>query len=142
MKNRLPMLLVLVVVAGGATIIGSRFINDEMRAEAKVDVTVPELSDGAKMGEKTFTAVCAQCHGMNASGSAKGPPLVHDIYNPGHHADGAFYMAVKRGVKAHHWPFGNMPAQPSVSERQVGEIVQYVRELQKANGIRYRKHTM
>lgn len=142
MKDRLPMLLVIAVVAGGFAIIGSKFIDGETGVSVKADVKVPALSDSAKMGEKTFTAVCAQCHGNNASGSDKGPPLVHDTYNPGHHADGAFYMAVKRGVKAHHWPFGSMPSQPNVSDRQVAEIVQYVRELQKANGITYRKHTM
>jgi len=136
------MLLVLAVFVGGVAVIGSKFIDGEVQASANVEVKVPELSDTAKLGEKTFTAVCAQCHGSNASGSDKGPPLVHDTYNPGHHADGAFYMAVKRGVKAHHWPFGHMPPQKGVSEKQVAEIIQYVRELQQANGIRYRKHTM
>lgn len=142
MKHRLPMLLVLAVIVGGVTIMGMRFVNADLQESAKVEVTVPELSPAAQQGAKAFKTVCAQCHGDNASGSDKGPPLVHDFYNPGHHADGAFFTAVKRGVQAHHWPFGNMPPQPSVSEKQVSEIVQYVRELQQANGIHYRKHTM
>ena len=35
-----------------------------------------------------------------------------------------------------------MPAQPQVSDAQVMDIVRYVRELQKANGIVYQPHQM
>jgi hypothetical protein len=51
------------------------------------------------------------------------------------HADIAFELAVRRGVRAHHWRFGDMPAAPSVLPSEVPPIVQYVRELQRANGI-------
>ena len=47
----------------------------------------------------------------------------------------AFLLAAKQGVRAHHWPFGDMPPVPGVSEQDVGRIVAYVRTLQKANGI-------
>jgi mono/diheme cytochrome c family protein len=111
-------------------------------ADQATSVRTPPLSDVAARGKVAFDANCATCHGANASGTDQGPPLVHDIYNPGHHADGAFFLAAKLGVRQHHWPFGNMPPQPQVTEVQVAEIVRYVRELQIANGITYRPHRM
>ena len=83
----------------------------------------------------TFDANCAECHGQNAAGSDRGPSFVHKIYSPNQHADGAFYGAAMLGAVQHHWRFGNMPAQPQVNNNDVAAIVQYVRELQQANGI-------
>lgn len=105
-------------------------------------VSVPELSAMAVAGQKAFEANCAGCHGLSAAGTDKGPPLVHTIYNPGHHSDEAFFFAAKQGVRQHHWPYGNMPPQPQVKDREIEEIVAYVRELQQANGIFYRPHQM
>lgn len=107
-----------------------------------VDVRVPELSPAARTGKTAFDAYCAACHGVNAAGSDKGPPLIHDIYNPGHHADEAFFLAAKRGVRSHHWRFGDMPPLEQASEPEIAAIVRYVRELQQANGIGYRPHRM
>lgn len=107
-----------------------------------VDVQVPELSTAALRGKEAFNANCAQCHGKNGSGTGKGPPLIHQIYNPGHHGDQAFLRAVKRGVRRHHWPYGDMPKQPQVNNRELAAIVKYVRELQVANGITYKPHRM
>ena len=78
---------------------------------------------------------CAACHGAKAEGSDNGPPLVHKIYESSHHADFAFQMAAKGGVRAHHWRFGDMPPVPGVTEKQVEWIVTYVREIQRENGI-------
>jgi hypothetical protein len=47
----------------------------------------------------------------------------------------AFELAVRRGVRAHHWRFGDMPAQPHVPPEEIASITRYIRELQKANGI-------
>lgn len=105
-------------------------------------VTMPELSSFAAKGKKVFDSNCAACHGVNGVGTNTGPPLVHDIYNPGHHDDRSFYRAVKSGVPQHHWRFGNMQPMPKVTESQIGAIVRYVRELQLANGITYRPHRM
>jgi mono/diheme cytochrome c family protein len=98
-------------------------------------LVVPGLSPEAQAGREAFDRLCSACHGANASGSAAGPPLVHRIYGPVHHADAAFNLAAQRGVRAHHWRFGDMPAQPSVRVDEIGLIVRYVRELQRANGI-------
>lgn len=107
---------------------------------AQRSVVVPQLSAAAQRGKDAFDGNCAGCHGENAAGTANGPPLVHDYYNPGHHADGAFHVAVTRGVRQHHWRFGNMPRQSHVTEQQTRLIIRYVRELQEANGIRFRPH--
>ncbi|MGJ3263495.1 MAG: c-type cytochrome [Salinarimonas sp.] len=101
-----------------------------------IEVAVPALAARAERGAAAFAASCAVCHGANAAGSESGPPLVHRIYEPGHHADGAFHIAVRQGVRAHHWGFGDMPAQPGVTDAEVADIVIYLRELQRANGIR------
>ena len=120
------------VVAGLAIL--SRSAEDS--AAVTVEVIVPaELSTEALQGETLFTANCRACHGPNASGTKLGPPLIHDIYQPGHHSDEAFYLAAQIGVRAHHWPYGDMPAQPQVTREDVGLIIRYVRELQEANGI-------
>lgn len=86
-------------------------------------------------GVALFQRNCAECHGREAKGTDKGPPLVHKIYEPGHHADASFYLAVRRGVRAHHWPFGDMPPVTGVSDEEIGRILAYVRGLQKAAGI-------
>ncbi len=106
------------------------------------EIVVPQLSAEAKAGKIACNENCAACHGQNGAGTDQGPPLVHNIYNPGHHADMSFRLAVQRGVRQHHWPFGDMPAQPQVSDGEVGKIITYVRELQAANGIQFKKHQM
>ena len=98
-------------------------------------ITVPPLSDAGRAGQALFERNCVGCHGPNAAGSERGPALVHRVYHPSHHGDVAFELAVRRGVRAHHWRFSDMPAQASVTVSEVAQITRYVRELQKANGI-------
>ncbi|MEK6216800.1 MAG: cytochrome c [Boseongicola sp.] len=109
--------------------------------QAQAEFVMPELSAEATEGARYFNAVCAACHGQNGLGTEKGPPLITDIYNPGHHADESFQIAARSGVRQHHWPYGNMPAQ-NVTRAEVAKIVAYIRELQTANGIVYRPHNM
>lgn len=102
----------------------------------QVDVTVPPLTGAAVKGEQVFNANCARCHGKNAAGSNTGPALVQKIYEPSHHGDSAFFRAATRGVRAHHWQFGNMPPVPGIKGQDIRAVVAYVRALQAANGIR------
>ena len=139
--ERLPAIAVTAVILGGAAAMVWQAAAPKGGA-ATVAVKVPPLSEPARRGKTAFDANCAACHGKNAAGTDKGPPLVHDIYNPGHHADPAFVFAARQGVKRHHWPFGDMPAQPQMSDADLAAIIQYVRELQRANGISYRPHNM
>ena len=122
-----------VLLWGGLTEEGG---GSESAGAAMVSVTVPELTGPALEGEGLFRENCAACHGDNAAGrDGAGPPLVHKIYEPGHHGDGAFVLAALRGVRAHHWPFGDMPPVEGVTQDDVERIVAYVRKLQRANGI-------
>ena len=100
-----------------------------------VSVEVPDLSDVASEGAELFTANCSECHGPTAGGSSQGPPLVHKIYEPGHHADFSFVRAVETGSPQHHWNFGDMEPVPGLSPEDVSKVICYVRELQYANGI-------
>ncbi len=102
-----------------------------------VTVKLPaELTADAQIGKQVFEAKCAACHGENAAGqNGVAPPLVHKIYEPGHHADMAFVLAVQNGVRSHHWRFGNMPSVAGLTQGDVKLITRYIRELQQANGI-------
>lgn len=102
-----------------------------------VEVDLPaELTERQALGKTAFEAKCATCHGENAAGRmGKGPPLIHKIYEPGHHGDGAFLMAARRGVRAHHWKFGDMPPVDGLTNSDIQNIVAYVRAVQRENGI-------
>ncbi|MCB1406038.1 MAG: c-type cytochrome [Rhodobacteraceae bacterium] len=106
--------------------------------DALVEITVPDgLSGNAALGAPLFAAACATCHGENAVGrDGRGPPLIHRIYEPSHHGDEAFQIAVAQGVRAHHWPFGNMAPVEGLTRGDVSMIVAYIRAVQQANGIR------
>jgi mono/diheme cytochrome c family protein len=97
--------------------------------------SLPPTPAAHRMGEQLFDRNCAGCHGLKARGTDKGPPLAHRVYEPSHHSDQAFYLAARNGVAAHHWRFGNMPAQPQVSEADVAAIVGYVRWVQREAGV-------
>lgn len=88
-----------------------------------------------QVGEAKFSANCAVCHGVRGVGTKQGPPLVHKIYEPNHHADMAFQRAAENGVRAHHWEFGNMPKIEGVTPADVEQIIRYVRWLQREAGI-------
>ena len=87
-------------------------------------------------GEALFNQKCAVCHGPRATGSPQGPPLVHRYYEPGHHSDMAFVLAVRRGVRAHHWRFRRHGARFRDSRTPTsGPSSTTVRALQRAKGI-------
>jgi len=101
-----------------------------------VTVVVPELGADARAGEAAYNARCASCHGVDAAGQdGVAPPLVHRIYEPGHHGDQSFLVAAQVGVRAHHWRFGDMPPVDGITKTEVASIIAYVRALQRANGI-------
>ena len=114
------------VICGAlALVTGGCAGSDDQTAERLA--SLPPTPAEHRTGEQLFDRNCAACHGTKARGTDQGPPLAHRVYEPSHHSDQAFYLAVRNGVAAHHWRFGNMPAQPQVSESDVAAIVAYVR---------------
>ncbi len=91
------------------------------------------IGDGRK-GAVVYRKNCQGCHGVDATGTAQGPSLLRDIYAPGRHANLAFHLAVKNGVRAHHDNKGDMPSL-DVSPEDVEHVIQYVRELQVKAGV-------
>ena len=86
-------------------------------------------------GEAAFNRYCASCHGKAAAGTDHGPSFINRIYEPNHHGDASFFLAPRRGVRAHHWNFGDMPRIEGVSDSELKQIVGYIRWLQRQAGI-------
>ena len=136
MSLKLCMLLAVIAVAAAGYLAFVSGTVDE--GQPIVSVNLPAtFSAQARLGQKTYEANCASCHGANAAGRDDvAPPLVHVIYEPGHHGDESFQRAVAQGVRAHHWPFGDMPPVTGLTRDDVADVVAYIRELQRTNGIR------
>lgn len=135
-RSPLPYIVGSVLVLGVALFV-SDLMTSGANSPAARQIKIPQLSEVAQRGKVAFEENCAACHGINAAGTDSGPSFIDPIYRPAHHADQAFFLAPKRGVRAHHWHFGNMPAlENPPDDRTLAEIVTYIRELQRANGIR------
>lgn len=138
--GRLALAALSAALVGGAWLFWSRS-NDQSAAERAWEAAAPAPTpaalsrDGAR-GRVAFNARCASCHGRDAAGGPGGPVLIHRIYEPSHHGDDAIRLAIRNGVRAHHWEFGDMPPQPDVAPETVETIIAFLRETQAANGIR------
>lgn len=101
---------------------------------------IPEPSAGLMpnpaQGKRLYGTNCVSCHGADLKGSDKGPPMLHKVYEPSHHGDVAFQLAAKRGVRAHHWQFGDMAPVPAVTADDVAHITAFIRAEQRKVGIR------
>ena len=103
---------------------------------AMVAIQMPPIEGNAAIGQRIFENACVACHGTNAVGvEGSGPPLIHVIYEPSHHADESFQRAVAVGVRSHHWRFGDMPPVEGLTRGDVAMVIAYIREIQRANGI-------
>lgn len=91
----------------------------------------PEL---VKLGDDLYQASCAECHGSDLRGTDRGPSHLSSVYEPNHHVDVAFLLAVQRGTPAHHWNFGSMPPITGLTPEDVTAIVAFVREQQRLQG--------
>ena len=104
---------------------------EEATVEAQIDPQDPEL---VAAGAELYAANCAECHGADLKGTDRGPSHLSEVYEPGHHGDGAFHIAVVAGVPQHHWDFGSMPPVEGLSEEDVSAIIAFVREQQRLEG--------
>ena len=138
MRISAPVLAILILAAIAYSLLPSGSDVGSVEEGAPiVKIGIPgQLSEIAMLGKQAFDINCASCHGENAVGQhGVAPPLVHKIYEPNHHGDESFQLAVAMGVRAHHWKFGNMPAIEGLTRADVKTIIAYVRELQRHNGI-------
>jgi len=104
---------------------------------AIVAIQMPVITGNAAIGQRIFESACVSCHGTNGVGvEGAGPPLIHVIYEPSHHADESFQRAVANGVRSHHWRFGDMPPVEGLTRGDVAMVIAYIREIQRANGIK------
>ena len=129
------------VVAVALALFGAYFWFTQEGHNADADlvdggIIVPQLSGLAQQGEGVFNENCAACHGVNLAGTNQGPTLIHGLYRPNHHGDGAIALAAMNGVRAHHWPFGDMPPVEGINPQKLTVIIAYIRAIQQANGIR------
>ena len=106
--------------------VGSQFLQGDVAGKA----------EQVRQGKLAYNDNCASCHGADLKGSREGPPFIHKVYEPSHHGDEAFYRAAANGVRAHHWRFGDMPPVAGVTREEVGDIIAYIREQQRENGIK------
>ncbi len=102
-----------------------------------MDVPQPSrgLMPNPNLGKPLYESKCAACHGSMLTGGDKGPPLLHKIYEPSHHSDASFQLAVRNGSRQHHWKFGDMAPVPGLTPDDVAHITAYVRSLQRRAGI-------
>lgn len=85
-------------------------------------------------GQALYEATCAVCHGEDLRGTSLGPSFLSRVYEPDHHGDGAFVVAVTRGAPQHHWEFGPMPPVEGLSLDDIAAITGYVRSIQETEG--------
>ena len=100
-------------------------------SEVAIEPQDPELVEA---GAELYAAHCAECHGSDLQGTDQGPSHLSIIYEPNHHADGAFLFAVQNGVRAHHWDFGDMLPIEGLNPEEVEAIIAFVRERQRVEG--------
>ncbi len=92
-------------------------------------------AEAVEAGSTIFAANCALCHGSDLRGSSTGPSLLHEYYVPSHHSNASFVIAVLRGVRQHHWDFGNMPAVEGLEIEQVHQVICFIRQTQLDEGV-------
>ena len=90
--------------------------------------TVPE---NFKLGQISFHKVCAQCHGADAMGGKRAPNFLQKKFIPKKFSNARIARTIINGSDS-----GAMPSQKKrVTDKEIGEIIQYIRYSQKEAGI-------
>lgn len=87
-------------------------------------------------GRSAFERECAACHGPLAAGTESGPNLISVRYGRSEMADDLIYHAVLNGVPRRSAEHPGMPALPHLNQRELDSILSFLREVQRAGGIR------
>jgi mono/diheme cytochrome c family protein len=92
-------------------------------------------TEAHSQGHETYQQRCAACHGSDLRGTLAGPSLRSVVYEPGHHSDDSFRVAIQQGSPQHHWDYGDMPAMgQGLSDEVIDEVIAYVRVVQEEDG--------
>jgi len=121
-------MLVIVTLAGCGGQSGSESAAD---TDTGIEPQDPALVEA---GSVLYQASCAECHGSDLRGTDQGPSHLSVVYEPTHHGDVAFQLAVLQGSRQHHWPFGDMEPVTGLTQDDVTKIIAYVREQQRIEG--------
>lgn len=113
------------IISGLALVLAGCSVSVEVESAPAGDVAT---------GEALYAANCASCHGIDLRGTELGPSHLSIVYEPGHHGDAAFFLAVRNGSPAHHWQFGDMPPIDGLSDDDIAAITAYVRAQQELHG--------
>lgn len=108
---------------------------DPEARRAALHLPPPGFIGNPVQGSDLYVSNCSSCHGNNGRGTEQGPPLIDKVYRPAHHADFAVHMAVRDGVRQHHWGYGDMPAVPHITPEETAHIIAYIRQEQSKAGI-------
>ena len=82
-------------------------------------------------GQAKFHEVCANCHGPDAMGGNKAPKLIQKKFISLNYSDQSIARIIINGSSS-----GAMPSQKrKVSEKEINEIIKYLRYSQKEAGL-------
>ncbi len=104
---------------------------DDAAPDVGGDEQTPEV---LAAGEAVYQANCASCHGADLRGSDEGPSLLSIVYEPNHHSDAAFVLAVRNGSQQHHWRFGDMEPVEGLTDEDIASLTAFVRDIQRVEG--------
>lgn len=94
--------------------------------EAKKEV--PQIY---RSGQEHYHRACANCHGPDAMGGGGAPKLIQEKFSAANYSDIKFAQTIVNGSDS-----GVMPSQKQkVSEKQINEIIKYLRYSQKESGL-------
>jgi mono/diheme cytochrome c family protein len=85
-------------------------------------------------GADAYATHCASCHGADLRGTGEGPSHLSWVYEPNHHPDWSFELAIRDGARAHHWSFGDMPPITEIDDEEILQVIDYVRAVQDQEG--------
>ena len=85
-------------------------------------------------GAAVYQQYCAECHGVDLRGTDKGPSQLSIIYEPNHHGDYAYRVAIREGTREHHWWYGDMPPVEGITDLEIEKVISYIRAEQERLG--------
>ncbi len=98
--------------------------------------SAPSISASVQLGGIAYAEECTGCHGRTARGTERGPNLIHADYGPARRSDAQFRRALSEGKLARRAGYEDMPPVKDRSERHLNRLVAFLRDVQRANGIR------